>query len=92
MTTYSDWVNLTGRTLPSPLENEPQEFKIETATATSLKLSWMPSEIGDESSYQLQKEVDAEWVDLAIVAPLFYTDEGLEPDTLYNYRLRAVFQ
>ena len=91
-TTYSDWVQLTATTMPAPLEDEPQEFKEKASTHNSLTLAWKASEKGTESGYQLEKDVNGTWQELAVVLPLEFTDTNLEPNTSYNYRIRAVFQ
>ena len=92
-TTYSDWVVLSARTNPIPLEDEPQEFAVEAKTETSITLKWGASERGDETNYEIERETQGEFKPLAEIAAggeLKFQDVNLQPDTQYNYRIRSV--
>ena len=92
MTTYSDWVSITGTTSPEPLEDEPQNLTIKNSTHNSQTIGWAKSEAGNETAYEVRFKLDGEpeFGTPLEVQGLEHTFTGLQPSTKYIYEIRSV--
>jgi fibronectin type 3 domain-containing protein len=66
-------------------------LQVTSMTETSIDLAW--DDVADESSYQIERSDDGgtSWIPIGTTGQdvTTYTDEGLEPDTTYQYRVVA---
>lgn len=93
MATYSDWVSVTDRTDPKPLEDEPRNVRVEKLTANSRKLLWEASELGEEDEYEVRiKKVsdDSDGEIIVVIDKMHHTFTSLDYDTDYLYEVRSV--
>jgi hypothetical protein len=69
----------------------PTVLEVTSKTRTSIDLAW--DDVADESSYLIERSDDGEtgWIPIGTTGQdvTSYTDEGLEPDTTYHYRVVA---
>src|SRR5206468_11249863 len=80
----------TTRQATSPLPIKPLNFTLAGATDTQVSLTWDTD--GSATSYTLTRAEEGSTV-LTTISGLpsdHHTDEGLEPDTSYNYSLVGV--
>ncbi len=79
-------------TVPTDPPGAPLNLQVTAATSSSLTLSW-EHDGDDEQGFDLQRSPAGagSWTDLPgpAAASTGYTDTGLEPDTAYDYRIRA---
>ncbi|MEJ2543804.1 MAG: glycoside hydrolase family 88 protein [Calditrichaceae bacterium] len=67
----------------------PKKFSAETLSGSSIKLTWSNPE-GNFEGYQIQRATGTEFVEIDQISinDSSYTDEELNPLTLYSYRIR----
>ena len=90
----SDWSNeAEATTLPSP-PLAPAGLVVTTNAPTQLGLLWQDYSDNETAFALFRKSGGSDWVKIATLAPnvIRYTDSGLNPETTYTYRLRAVNQ
>lgn len=69
----------------------PSSLSAQTLDAYSIALSWA-DEASNEDSYRVQRSLDgSNWSTIAVLAAgaTSFSDSGLNPSTLYRYRVRA---
>ena len=79
---------------PRPLV-APTHLKATTISFQKINLSWQDNSDGEEG-FRVQRRVDGSsaWIDIGTTDAnvTTYSDTGLEPTTIYNYRVRAYRQ
>jgi chitodextrinase len=76
--------------LPEPKPQAPQLLQAVLRTASSIGLSWS----GEASGYTVERRFNGSFVwetaGTTVQGQTLFTDNGLLPDSLYTYRIRAV--
>ena len=96
-TLQSDWTDEVSATTDPIAPGKPRDLKATPATTTSIKLTWTaPASNGGAAitGYRIQgSEVGSSWENLIAdteSADLAYTHSGIEPNSEWRYRLKAI--
>ena len=89
----SDYSNVAWTVTPAEQVPTPGDFQVVMATATSLDLRWTDN-ASDETGYELERRLQgaASYTVIAVrdANTVSFNDQPLNPNTGYDYRVRAV--
>jgi hypothetical protein len=88
----SAWSNEAGAATPPAPPAPPAGLRVNAISHTALALSWSDHS-SDETAFVIwRRQGESDWVRCGVVPPdtTHFTDGGLQPLTLYTYRVRAI--
>lgn len=92
----SDWAEDTAATYPMPVPNQPFGLTATPSSPFSIHVSWIMPDPSFEETFELQWSLTGDEADFTTLSPSplagvrAYEHEGLNPETEYFYRIRAV--